>query len=359
MLIYFDASLTQKLSNTSLSATECHALENLAIALRKGTHLITGNTQSLIAASKTPEISLYAKQAFTKAAAKASQSRGLTSWVTTYTLLGDFPDLIENHINNETVIIQTSLNSIFQLELQSPCEIIFEDMNDKHIYQTISDWFKKESLRSPHIHTNFRSIHGGGNRTHMVYSERQDQQNTFCLCITDTDKKYPDDVIGPTCAEVINTDNPLRPLSKHLNLDFQEIENLIPLGYLAQHARTNEAREILSSLKRAEDNGHPESKLYFDYKKGLNVKGFYKTTSKSDYWASALSIDMPVCRPHCNNDPCMCFIVKPWPFRSEIRAEIEKKTPISPDDCYVLKKLWIDIGATITSWSVASTPQLA
>ncbi|WP_154597767.1 hypothetical protein [Pseudomonas syringae] len=359
MLIYFDTSLSKKLSNTTLNAEECAALENLAIAFRKGSHLITGNVNALIAASRVPEISKNAQHSFSKAAAKSAQSKSLISRMTTYALIGDFPDTIDYQNDGDTAVIRTSLSKIYTLELQSPCEIIFEDLNDRDIYETISNWYKKEALNSPYIRSNFRPIHGGGNRTHVVYKERQDQQTTFCLCITDTDKKYPTDDVGPTCEEVINADNPLLPLSKHLNLDFQEIENLIPLSYLEKHAQTNEAKSILSSLKQAEANGHPESKLYFDYKKGLSVKSFYKTESKSTYWTSALLVHDPACRPNCTNNPCMCFIVKPWPFRHEVKAEIAKKTPISPKDCDVLEQLWVNIGATITSWSIATTPQLA
>jgi hypothetical protein len=359
VLIYFDSSLFKKLSSDAISGAEYASLECIAIALRKGTHLITGDRRALIAASKVDGLSFQAKQAFSKAATRAAQSRALVLTATAYALVGDFPQAVNYNSEDNVLTIKISLAAIVDLEIQSPCEIIFEDLSDKYIYEIISDWYKKYTLNAPHLPLNFRPIHGGGSRTHVVYQERQDKEQTFCLCITDTDKKYPTDTPGPTCTGVVSADDPHKPLSKHLNLDFQEIENLLPLDHLSKYAKTNEARSILESLKQAETNGYPESKLYFDYKKGLNVQGLCRNESKAAYWTNALLVPPPVCRPNCTNNPCLCFVVKPWPFRSEVKSHIEQKVAISPEDCPVLKDLWNNIGANITSWSIASSPQLA
>lgn len=359
MLIYLDKSLVNTLKNPTPSNTILTSLECIAQAIRKGSHLVTGDRDALLAAANAQGLGLPAKKAYEKVAAKFSQFGGARQLTTTYTVVGDFLGGISVVNTNGKMIIQIPIHLACNLELQTPCEIVFEDLNDRHIYEKISSWYKVKSLKTPNLPILSRPIHGGGNRTYAVYNSKQQQQTTFCLCITDTDKKFPNDVQGPTSSSVANIEDLTKPLSKHLNLDFQEIENLVPLSLLQKHAVSKDAQDIISSLQKADTNGHPESKLYWDFKKGISNKSLLQCNNKMQYWQTALAPVNIGCTKNCAPATCNCFLIKPWPNKTDIKKEIESNSIFSPEECFTLTSLWKNIGSNIVSWTIASTPQPA
>lgn len=356
MFIYLDRSLVDCITRDHIPHDILRSLEGLSFMLRTGAHLVSGDRDALIAISSLDGLSLPCKAIFKKAAARCSQALAVFRQVTTYALVDYGRDEIECFTENSIKIIKLPIERILQLSFQ-PSEIVFEDINDSLIYATVAQWYAEDILNNKHLPLRYKEIQGGGNRTHAIYKAKQEQGDTFCLCITDSDKKYPTDESGDTSRRVREIEDNSMPLSYHLDLEFHEIENLLPLGFLDRFSGTAEAKEIIASLKRAEANGHPEAKLYWDYKKGL--RGHYAQGNEDyrHYWCSALGIEHSECELDCTLKQCECFLIKPWPLKGEVKAALDSRPKISPTDCETLNTLWCEIASLFISWAIGAVPQ--
>ncbi|MGC8118072.1 hypothetical protein ACP3VQ_23915 [Metapseudomonas otitidis] len=356
MFIYLDKSIVDKLSEP-VPANIQDSIQGLAFMLRTGVHLVSGDLVALIKISHLTEISDSARSAFSRAAARQTQINTIISKLNTYCLITSEGEHVTVSETNNQRIITIPIALVSNLVSQIATDVIYEDINDAEIYNKVTKWYCKDIVGSSNLPLKSQSIQGGGSRTYATYSEKQNDAKTFCLCITDSDKKYPTDTPGETSKKVREVENLSLPLSFHLDLDFHEIENLIPLSILNSVARTPESKRIISLLKNAEENGFGEAKLYWDYKKGLRahyskIDGNYK-----NYWNSAIGIGDIECGEACTAKHCSCFLLDPWPLKQDLNALISEQKEISPAECCKLTAIWEKIGGTLLSWTIGSPPQ--
>ncbi|MEN5136369.1 MULTISPECIES: hypothetical protein [unclassified Pseudomonas] len=358
MIIYIGESINSCVTNGNLSPVEISALEDIASAVRSGDHLVLGDAQALIALSKFVKLGDSARAAYKSVFFRVPQQESILEKVEVYVNIvpGDgVPTL--NTVANQKVI---SIPLIFcaDMNLRAPLEIIFEEINDHYIYEIISKWYVSKALAVKTLNRRYRPIHGGGNRTYAVFERAQRDNNLFCLCITDSDKKYPTDDCGPTSVRVRESNDLTKVLAHHLDLDFHEIENLVPLSFISEKSNSRYTDAMVAALKIAEQNGHQEAKLFFDYKKGLKLGYLRACPDASAYWSAALPGLSQDCSKNCLQASCTCDLLKPLQNRAEMRLQIEQLVPLYPDECPTLKALWKSIGSTLTSWSVAGPAKL-
>lgn len=357
MFIYLDRSLLPCIQGKSIPHDIIRSIEALSFILRSGVHIVSGERDVLSEISDKTELSLPCRAIFRKAAARCSQVAPLLSELSTYALVDYGRNKIEKTLNNSITTIKIPIEKIIDLSFQSSAEIVFEDINDIAIYKLVVQWYINSVMNSKNIPLRYKKVQGGGNRTYDIYQEKQSDNDNFCLCITDSDKKYPNDNSGETSKKVREIEDLSIPLSFHLDLDFHEIENLLPLSFLAKHAGTPEALEIISILKTAERNGHPEAKLYWDYKKGLRNYHAKNDGEYRNYWYSALGIAYEECQEECSSKKCTCYLIEPWPLKTEIKRAIETSPNVTPTDCEKLNSLWQEIAQVFISWTIAAVPQ--
>lgn len=357
MFLYLDKSLLESFVKP-VPHDIVEAIQGLAAMLRSGVHLVSGDRETLIAISKLEEVSSSARAIFRKAVARHAQANSVFNYMVAYALV-DFgrAGLESSQIAGKRVI-KIPIAKVSNLIAQVATEIVYEDVNDAVIYDVVARWYAESILNNTHLPIKCKPVQGGGNRIFVTYAARQSDENTFCLCITDSDRKFPLDQPGDTSEKVREVDDELKPLSCHLDLDFHEVENLIPLAFLESLAGTDEAKNILSALRMAEQNNHKEAKLYWDYKKG--VRAHYARTDEGyrDYWGGALGHGVIDCDTACPPNQCECFLVRPWPLKQQVKAAIKDKVRMDPSDCSVLEELWIDIGKNLVSWTIGTAPHL-
>ncbi|WP_411565487.1 hypothetical protein ACLIN3_18785 [Pseudomonas orientalis] len=358
MIIYIDESIKGCVIDGSLSPTEISALEDIASAVRSGNHLVLGDAQSLISLSKFVKLGESARAAYKSIFVRVPQQESIIEKVEVYVNIvpGDgIPTL--RTVSNQRII---SIPLIFcaDMNLKTPLEIIFEEINDHYIYEIISKWYVSQALSVKTLNRKYRPIHGGGNRTYAVFERVQRENNLFCLCVTDSDKKYPADDCGPTSIKVRQSNDLTKVLAHHLDLDFHEIENLVPLSFISENSNSRYTDAMVNALKFAEQNGHQEAKLFFDYKKGLKLGYLRACPDAGTYWSAALPGLSQECSKDCLQSNCTCDLLKPLQNRAEMRLRIEQLVPLYPDECPALKALWESIGSTLTSWSVAGSARL-
>ncbi|WP_460929173.1 hypothetical protein [Pseudomonas sp. MC6] len=358
MIIYIDESIKGCAVNGTLSPTEISALEDIASAVRSGDHLVLGDAKALISLSKFVKLGESARAAYKSVFVRVPQQESILEKVEVYVKIvpGDGIPTLSTVADQK--IISIPLIFCADMNLRTPLEIIFEEINDHYIYEIISKWYVSQTLAVKTLNRKYRPIHGGGNRTYAVFERAQRDNNLFCLCITDSDKKYPTDSCGLTSVKVRESNDLTKVLAHHLDLDFHEIENLVPLSFISEKSNSRHTDTMVTALKFAEQNGHQEAKLFFDYKKGLKL-GYLRTCpDASIYWSAALPELPQVCSKDCLQANCTCELLKPLQNRAEMRLHIEQLVPLHPDECPTLKALWKSIGSTLTSWSVAGPARL-
>ncbi len=358
MFLYLDKSILKCLSDP-VPHNVVDGIQVLALMLRSGVHLVSGDREVLSALSEFSDISTSARAIFKKSVARHAQTGSVFKSMSTYALIDFGRNGLESSYENDKKIIKIPIEHVANLVAQAATDIVYEDVNDALVYDAVARWYSSTILNNPNLPTRSTPIQGGGSRTFAAYDLKQKDANTFCLCITDSDKKYPDDEPGETSSKVRNIEDAKKPLSFHLDLDFHEIENLIPLSFLDRLAGTEEAKKIIAELRKAENNQNKVAKLYWDFKKGL--RGHYVKTCEGfrGYWHQALDAAPLTCAVECTLSRCDCFLIKPWPLKQDLKSAIERKETMDPSECEVTQNLWSEIGKTIVSWTISSSPQLA
>lgn len=358
MIIYIGEDIRDFVISGSLSPAEIGALEDIASAIRSGDHLVLGDGQSLFALSKFVKLGASARAAYKSVYVRVPQQESILEKVEIYVKVepGDGIPVL-GAIGNQKII---SIPLLFcaDMNLRAPLEIIFEEINDHYIYEIITEWYVSRVLNVRALNRKYRPIHGGGNRTYSVFERAQRDNNLFSLCITDSDKKYPSDDCGATSTKVRQSNDIAKVLAHHLDLDFHEIENLVPLSFIAEKSNSRHTDVMVAALKSAEQNGYQEAKLFYDYKKGLKYSYLQACPDAHRYWSTALLGLVQACPKGCQPDSCTCDLLKPLQNRAEMRMHIEQLTPICPDECPILEALWKSIGSTLTSWSAAAPARL-
>lgn len=359
MIIYMGDELASAVTSHSLVAAEIAALEDIASVVRSGQHLVIGGYDTLKAIGGLAKLGTSARAAFSSVLSRFSQLQSALDRVDIYAevILGNGVPLSVK-IDGK-IVIKIPLLFILDMNLRSPVEILFEEINDRFIYEIISRWYVERVFGAGLLNRSYRSVHGGGGRTFAVFTEMQRENSSFLVCVTDSDRKFPSDVFGITSTKVRDVNDQGKVLSFHLDLDFHEVENLVPLSFIKENSNSKYTDILLAQMKKAELNGCPEAKLFLDYKKGIKYCYLRSEEKALAYWGMALSLEGLACQKRCELKDCACEVVKPLQNKAEIRNKIESLTPISPNECPILEKLWSDIGSVLISWSASAVPKLA
>lgn len=358
MIIYISDSIKDCITKECLTPIEISALEDIASTVRSGDHLILGDAQSLLALSKFVKLGSSAQAAYKSVFVRVPQQDSILDKVEIYVTVVPGDGIPTLSSAGSKSIISIPLAFCADMNLKSPLEIIFEEINDHFIYEIISKWYVSQALGIKTLNRKYRPIHGGGNRTYSVFERAQIDNNLFCVCITDSDKKHPTDTPGITSTKVRESNDANKVLTHHLDLDFHEIENLVPLSFIAENCNSKHTDEMIAALKSAETIGHQEAKLFFDYKKGIKLSYLNGCADARMYWSNALPELDQICTRGCQPTKCTCDLLKPLQNRAEMRTRIEELVPLCPNECPTLAALWKSIGSTLTSWSIAAPARL-
>lgn len=203
----------------------------------------------------------------------------------------------------------------------------------------------------------FQDDNGGGSHISKRFSKLQ-KNNRFLLCISETDKKYPNAVLGVTASSL----QKVKEVSKHARyfiIQVNEIENLLPLQVIEsiEKHRNNDTNIWLEKLERC----YPEARFFFDFKNGFRNR-ILKNTEAMSYWEQvfvATSIDTGIqlskcCNNHAENvkDKCIDFI-KGY-GQSLLSDVLESNICSNGTPCNVpsfLECVFLDVGKIVFSWT--------
>lgn len=251
--------------------------------------------------------------------------------------------------------------------------LLGENPNDGDIYEIIAnEYIKRNESR---LKVKLKIENGGGSTTAPTFLKKIGDGDDICLCILDSDKKFPTDTsLGETAQRVIRETNRINmppKLGFHVEKRVRELENILPLGfYYHQYYKDKNKQDILNGFEIL-DGINDRLIFFFDMKKGLK----HFDTREYDDWSNIHHTQFvienePICNvdTFCNKkDNCKCVLIRN--FGSKVLTDfisfyhcndIEyKKSLIFNSLDYVLDEVWEDIGKLVFSWGCGQEPILA
>jgi hypothetical protein len=211
----------------------------------------------------------------------------------------------KNECNGKEISIE--LKSISNIDICDTTVLITENQEDALFYELIAKYYTKYK-GFKNIEISFESKPGGGDTTARVLEQTVNSGNRLCLCIVDSDKKFPNDSGGTTKIHVEDFTNcKTQDTWKAIILDVHEVENLIPIGWIEKCNTENyipdKTISFLQYLKRNVTVGENNAPIYyFDIKKGIKKdkfvcadsqdkdiqKRFNKSECFRNYWSEHL-----------------------------------------------------------------------
>ncbi|QZT36936.1 hypothetical protein K5X82_17130 [Halosquirtibacter xylanolyticus] len=249
-----------------------YSLENLATAIREGKHLLSCELEILKLLAGFSGISPSARAVY-------------------HHLYHNFSTNYYDEIVDRTVLLYTGkaiVNdrgfSIDILELKnsnflSKSILLTENLTDTYFYEYIA----KKYLR--HKDYNFIEVKlkrdgGGGSQVANKFKEIIDANEDLCLCICDSDKKYPKGGEGDTVKSLRHV-RMNQSLCELYCLKVREAENIIPLSIFKIHKQYRNHNDF--------DELKVDHLFYIDYKQGLTNDKLLKDQDKKLFWKEVIA----------------------------------------------------------------------
>jgi len=258
-----------------------HELHNLAYSAIEGSHYLTGDLDIL-----TDCIDLFKGDkevtGFFRYLCDNWYSMPVPTCVTYYMeVVKDNPSV---RVENGVTIAQRPIKHFAKMGAVSPCLLVCENDRDCDFYQFVGDWYVKRNKVNACI--GFEAEGSGGCEEAKNKIHKHLMKNQFCLCILDSDIRYPGDNINDKSLKCHKTYKN-RDDCRCIILDVRELENLIPLNYIDEITKEHPdyQQPVNQDYVRhfnflRDSNRHQDILPYFDYKEGIRKNINYKGSSE-------------------------------------------------------------------------------
>lgn len=248
--------------------------------------------------------------------------------------------------------------------------LLCENTSDGKIYTIFSKEFLK--YKNSNLKVKLKIENGGGNTTAPTFKSKIDQNEDLCLCILDSDKKYPgDSSLGETSQRVKReTSRSLTPKNDFIIIEeARELENILPEGFYYKKYSEDVNKEPIFNKLDSLRSIDKRLIFFLDMKKGLKHYDIRKFTELSCITHDRITYNSePICstEEYCRKrDDCNCRIIEGFgnnilsdfiKFYNNSHQEIE--LIINSSDIY-FKKIWLYISKLIFSWGCGQDISLA
>lgn len=268
---------------------------------------------------------------------------------------GDRLSIVEDKEEYKIALNELKSQTIFGKTI-----LLTENIDDAKIYYIISKYYRNCN-RINKFDTQFDEQMGGGGTIAKVLESISNKKENHCLCIVDSDKKFPEATCGDTMAKTqAFARNKEQHLWKLCCLDVHEIENLIPIKWIEKVTmdipNIENCTNFINHLFEKKD----ESIYYFDMKEGIKSdkficsnkddpsakKKYNKAENFRRYWRQHLD------SYNINIDNVSGEYIIPGTCKKLLEKIIKE---YGDEICFEeiedhLKEKWLDIGITVFSW---------
>lgn len=240
--------------------------------------------------------------------------------------------------------------------------IVCEDVNDSDFYKIIANYYSKK-IKANLLTIKYEAVNGGGGSTKRIFDRKVDNLE-ITFCILDNDKKHPKYPEGGTCKN-FNGEKHVKT-GKVIVIDAHEIESLIPFelleNVLIEEKASSEKIDSLDVIRNI-CSLDETAKLFFDHKKGLDIKSAFSLDEKyGSYWLPLINKAKPNQINDCiKNNKCdcekSCYKISGFGdgLLTKSTAYVNNHNPknFTPSLNGHLEDLWNYIGKSFFSWSCA------
>ncbi len=374
MLFVINSSVCDALDFTTTPNEKLvEGIENIARARRLGKHQVVARLDVLEKLSRSEHLSVQVQAIYrhlhNRYSTLGALQQGLNRRVE---VVGDdgVPGILVSH-DNRVVQIPAS----FFADFSRVSEVIFlcENQTDVCFYLKLARIFLTWSgLGNLSIDCEGRGA--GGSTLAVEYETICKENRRFCVCISDSDRKYPGHDGGDTARALLLVDTKYRTTTKELRiLDAREAENLVPTELIREAIQDDPNRMPgVFFLERLLASSTPEAYHYWDMKMGLKL-GDVLNASRSPFCRYWLTIADEL-RNHltevdwdcwnslrCGNaSQCSCRIGRGvgQGILGDVIDFLEHNTRQKAAESIqaTFRSRWSELGLVLVSWLCASEP---
>jgi hypothetical protein len=373
MLILIDSAIGVELSRLTADHRFRECIDNLSIAHRKGTHIVSGAPSVIRALVKAFDTNLECSGVLRSIAAHYHEQASLIAEVTDYILVQSREDsLVHRTSIAGRAVYSVSFVYFARFSAIQSSYLIAEDSTDIDIYTKVLQAYVH--VRAADLRMLRHSVHGiagGGSSTEDQFRERAREAPAFA--IVDSDRQHPTGANGPTATSVLRAARSERDttVSDVKILDSHELENMIPPALVRDCIATHDAPAFSSRVQKICDTllDGSDSVRYIDLKNGIRK---WDTLNKSDaetcqYYQRqaeklplALACYMPTC---ATRESCKCVHIDGLGdgFLARVAAKLTGLTPQKVSE-YLFnsgsptRELWLNTSKRLFSWACAARP---
>ena len=159
-----------------------------------------------------------------------------------------------------------------------PPILLCENLDDTRFYFALCEKYVGNDI------INTKNGQGGGGSSIADSLEKiVNSKDKFCLCIVDSDVKYPGCGDGGTYVAILNKNLERHPSYEVFKLSVHEVENLIPISIISKYIKDKKNRVFSKRLMEVDNNG--DILKYYDIKAGVKLSaikrnaGYYQFAS--------------------------------------------------------------------------------
>jgi len=374
MLIIIPSDLKPEVPQILRTPEGVACFDNLAIAHRKGTHMISGASGVLrqIGSSLQGD----ASGIYRMIAQRHHEQSALIASTTDYIVLrGETDQMVSRSDIAGRHVYNVSFRYFASFDSVGASRLIAEDSSDKEIYMHVTHGYTyqhRENLRG--VRCNLQAFGGGGSSTVDQFEDHARLGPTIALL--DSDMRIPSGELGNTARAARSK---ARLLSHDAICDVEilpahELENMIPARILEEcltpHDDVQFRKRWLGVIGSAASNGSIDFR-YLDLKVGISGVQYHNTRQRdeSEYVRAAAmqlcpqAIEACTCHPR---DTCSCVYLGGLGGVAVARAatKLATQTPQKIAECFFpaststsdLKALWSSLAKRLVSWGFAAIP---
>ncbi len=350
------------------------AIENIATAAREGKHILVGSRELLQRLSGLSFISPANLASIRKCREQAPEYGNLKHSASDFVQVMPDGEATVDIVNGQRVIT-VPIRKFADTSMIQETILIGENLLDIRFYKIVARVYaSKNKMGKMKIRSDGQF--GGGTTTVDLYQKLQDEDERFCLCVVDSDKRFPGSGLGTIAQKIVTIDDNNKTTTRQISLLCREAENMISLPQLESVCEKEVSRvEALRVLGKIESCDH-EARFYIDLKNGLKIANILKLQDKTcrQYWINSISDISSLigtCKSPCleggeccgEEKNCKCAIMPGF-------GEAILKNVVDKLERYSIPKVaemisgpvideWMRVGRIVFSWCVGKERQLA
>jgi hypothetical protein len=364
MLVLLDDSLQNALAS-GLRTALLHFLEDVAGAARVGRHFVVGSRQLLSGLAETSALSEVARAVFAEMEQSAPTRQGLiesVAWRVRVTLGGG---LMIRQLTANRREIQVPLAQANRFSPWPSTVLLLENQMEGRWYLWLAGRYARRQLGGARVEMSVRG--GGGSTLSQEVQAIVIRQNELCLCVVDSDVKYPGGARGSTAKKAMKEAR--APHCYVHILGVREAENTLPIEILEEVAPgLNRSQEVGFYRKLWDADANGEITPFLDIKEGEKWCDFHHGVSQRravlQAAASMVGAAPHVCPqpPSCNRSTCNCPLLPGMSkgLMAAVEGHLKETSTVreySPGSW--LQREWDQLGEALVAWGLGDERRAA